>query len=195
MYIKKYTIFILLIIVIELLIYKYIYLTWIVFSTLSDDGGWAASISNRFVTSVVTVKWTVTLECILNASYSPWFTILLDTTTIKTDLLDIIGTIEHSSYIFLRVYLIGFFFLTHCKRRIIYPTSNWNLEGADLSEIFNSNKKQFLKSFGVWFFLGEVARSREPYEFPLNDFSWTHPGYKRRGIFNYISLSFFTLIT
>lgn len=88
-----------------------------------------------------------------------------------------------------------FFFLTHCKRRIIYPTSNWNLEGADLSEIFNSNKKQFLKSFGVWFFLGEVARSREPYEFPLKDFSWTHPGYKRRGIFNYISLSFFTLIT
>lgn len=48
--------------------------TWTVFCTLSNDGPWAAGISGRFVTSVITVWWTITDECLVDTSYSPWFT-------------------------------------------------------------------------------------------------------------------------
>ena len=48
--------------------------TCTIFRALRNDSTWASGISRCFVTSVVTVRWTVTDEWFINTSYSPWFT-------------------------------------------------------------------------------------------------------------------------
>ena len=48
--------------------------TCTIFCALRNYSAWTSRISWSFVTSVVTVRWTVTNESFVDAGYSPWFT-------------------------------------------------------------------------------------------------------------------------